>query len=299
MFGENLVSVGFVVGLDYENPHLSPFEEMQRYKTHPAIRPIFEGGRRIAYGARALSEGGFQSIPKLVFPGGALIGDTAGFLNVPKIKGTHTAMKSGHDRGRGGVRRAQGRRRARRSSTAYPERLKQSWLWDELRRVRNIRPAFHWGLWPAMAYSALDTYVLRGKAPWTLAHRADHTTLKPAADCQPIDYPRPDGKLTFDKLSSVFLSNTNHEEDQPVHLRLKDPSGARSGSTCRSMTAPSSATARPASTSTSPARTAREHLQINAQNCVHCKTCDIKDPTQNIDWVTPEGGGGPNYIGGM
>ena len=175
MFGENLVSVGFVVGLDYANPYLSPFEEMQRYKTHPAIRPIFEGGRRIAYGARALSEGGFQSIPKLVFPGGALIGDTAGFLNVPKIKGTHTAMKSGMVAAEAAFEALKGGAEAP-ELDAYPERLKQSWLWDELRGVRNIRPAFHWGLWPAMAYSALDTYVLRGNAPWTLAHRADHTT---------------------------------------------------------------------------------------------------------------------------
>ena len=244
-----------MVGLDYENPHLSPFEEMQRYKTHPAIRPIFEGGRRIAYGARALSEGGFQSIPKLVFPGGALIGDTAGFLNVPKIKGTHTAMKSGMVAAEAAFDALKDGAEAP-ELTAYPERLKRSWLWDELRGVRNIRPAFHWGLWPGIAYSALDTYVLRGNAPWTLGHRADHTTLKPAADCQPIDYPRPDGKLTFDKLSSVFLSNTNHEEDQPVHLRLKDPTRRRSGSTSPATTAPSSATARPGSTSTSPAPTA-------------------------------------------
>ena len=225
MFGENLVSVGYVVGLDYENPNLSPFEEMQRYKTHPAIRPILEGGRRIAYGARALSEGGFQSIPKLVFPGGALIGDTAGFLNVPKIKGTHTAMKSGMVAAEAAFDALKDGAEAP-ELTAYPERLKRSWLWDELRGVRNIRPAFHWGLWPGVAYSALDTYVLRGHAPWTLGHRADHTTLRPAADCAPIAYPRPDGKLTFDRLSSVFLSNTNHEEDQPVHLRLKDPSVA-------------------------------------------------------------------------
>ncbi len=222
MFDENLVSVGFVVGLDYENPYLSPFEEMQRYKTHPAIRPILEGGRRIAYGARALSEGGFQSIPKLVFPGGALIGDTAGFLNVPKIKGTHTAMKSGMVAAEAAFDALKDGAEAP-ELTAYPERLERSWLWDELRGVRNIRPAFHWGLWPGVAYSALDTYVLRGHAPWTLGHRADHTTLRPAAECAPIAYPRPDGKLTFDRLSSVFLSNTNHEEDQPVHLRLRDP----------------------------------------------------------------------------
>ena len=297
MFGENLVSVGYVVGLDYENPHLSPFEEMQRYKTHPVIRTILEGGRRIAYGARALSEGGFQSIPKLVFPGGALIGDTAGFLNVPKIKGTHTAMKSGMVAAEAAFDALKDSAEAP-ELTAYPERLEKSWLWDELRSVRNIRPAFHWGLWPAMAYSALDTYLLRGKAPWTLAHKADHTTLKSAADAKPIEYPRPDGKLTFDKLSSVFLSNTNHEEDQPVHLRLKDPSVAERINLAR-YDGPEQRYCPAGVYEYVAGADGARHLQINAQNCVHCKTCDIKDPTQNIDWVTPEGGGGPNYIGGM
>ena len=189
MFGENLVSVGFVVGLDYENPYLSPFEEMQRYKTHPEIRTIFEGGRRIAYGARALSEGGFQSIPRLVFPGGALIGDTAGFLNVPKIKGTHTAMKSGMVAAEAAFAAlADGAERPELGD--YPELLRKSWLWDELFKVRNIRPSFHWGLWPAMAYSALDTYVLRGRAPWTLKHKADHEATRPKNQCSPISYPR-------------------------------------------------------------------------------------------------------------
>jgi electron-transferring-flavoprotein dehydrogenase len=297
MFGENFVSVGFVVGLNYWNPWLSPFEEMQRYKTHPAIRPIFEGGRRIAYGARAISAGGFQSIPKLVFPGGALIGDCAGFLNVPKIKGTHTAMKSGmvaaeaaYDALKEEVERPE--------LTAYPERLKQTWLWDELYRVRNIKPAFKAGLWPAMAYGALDTYLFRGKAPWTLRHKADYQTLVPADKAPRIEYPKPDGIITFDKLSSVFLSNTNHEEDQPCHLQLIDPSlpervnwPVYAGPEQRYC---------PAGVYEYVAGADRkEHLQINAQNCVHCKTCDIKDPAQNINWVTPEGGGGPNYIGGM
>ena len=297
MFGENLVSFGYVVGLDYENPHLAPFEEMQRLKTHPSLKPIFEGGRRIAYGARALSEGGFQSIPKLVFPGGALIGDAAGFLNVPKIKGTHTAMKSGMVAAEtayaalaGGAERP--------SLDAYPERLRQSWLWDELYQVRNIRPAFHWGLWPALAYAAFDTYVLRGKAPWTLPHRADHTTLKPAAECPPIAYPRPDGKLTFDKLSSVFLSNTNHEEDQPVHLQLKDQDVPQRVN-LPVYDGPEARYCPAGVYEYVEGGEAGRRLQINAQNCVHCKTCDIKDPTQNINWVTPEGGGGPNYIGGM
>ena len=295
MFGENLVSVGYVVGLDYENPNLSPFEEMQRYKTHPAIRPILEGGRRIAYGARALSEGGFQSIPKLVFPGGALIGDTAGFLNVPKIKGTHTAMKSGMVAAEAAFDALKDGAEAP-ELTAYPERLKRCWLWDELRGVRNIRPAFHWGLWPGVAYSALDTYVLRGHAPWTLGHRADHTTLRPAADCAPIAYPRPDGKLTFDRLSSVFLSNTNHEEDQPVHLRLKDPSVGERINLAR-YDGPEQRYCPAGVYEYVAGVDGARHLQINAQNCVHCKTCDIKDPTQNIVRIAPEGGGGPTYSG--
>jgi electron-transferring-flavoprotein dehydrogenase len=297
MFGQNLVSVGFVVGLDYDNPYLSPFEEMQRYKTHPAIRTIFEGGRRIAYGARALSEGGFQSIPKLVFPGGALIGDTAGFLNVPKIKGTHTAMKSGMVAAEaafgalaGGAERPELR--------DYPELLRKSWLWDELFKVRNIRPSFHWGLWPAMAYSAIDTYVLRGRAPWTLGHKADHAALRPKDQCFPISYPKPDGKLTFDRLSSVFLSNTNHEEDQPAHLKLRDP--AKAEEVNLAVYAGPEQNYCPAGVYEYVDNAGGgKRLQINAQNCVHCKTCDIKDPTQNIDWVTPQGGDGPNYIGGM
>jgi electron-transferring-flavoprotein dehydrogenase len=297
MFGDNLVSVGFVIGLDYENPHLSPFDEMQRYKTHPAIRPIFEGGRRIAYGARALSEGGFQSIPKLVFPGGALIGDTAGFLNVPKIKGTHTAMKSGMVAAEAAFAALKGGA-GQPELDAYPERLKQSWLWDELYQVRNIRPSFHWGLWPALAYSALDTYLFRGRAPWTLGHKADHACLKPAAECPRIEYPKPDGKLTFDKLSSVFLSNTNHEEDQPSHLQLKDPSVAERVN-LPVYDGPEQRYCPAGVYEYVAGADGKRRLQINAQNCVHCKTCDIKDPTQNINWVTPEGGGGPNYIGGM
>ena len=296
MFGDNLVSLGFVVGLDYENPHLSPFEEMQRYKTHPEIRRFLEGGRRIAYGARALSEGGFQAIPKLVFPGGALIGDTAGFLNVPKIKGTHTAMKSGMVAAEAAFEALAGGAE-RPELDRYPELLRQSWLWDELYRVRNIRPAFHWGLWPAMAYAALDTYVLRGRAPWTLKHKADHAALRPKGEFAPIGYPRPDGKLTFDRLSSVFLSNTNHEEDQPAHLKLRDPAKAEQVN-LRIYGGPEQYYC-PAGVYEYVDNGGGQRLQINAQNCVHCKTCDIKDPSQNIDWVTPEGGGGPNYIGGM
>ncbi|MCB1889416.1 MAG: electron transfer flavoprotein-ubiquinone oxidoreductase [Rhodocyclaceae bacterium] len=285
------VAVGFVVGLDYANPHLSPFEEFQRFKTHPAIRGVFEQGRRISYGARALNEGGFQSLPKLVFPGGMLVGDAAGFLNVPKIKGTHMAMKSGivaaealhaHRAGQGGSVVA-----------GYPERLRQSWLWDELRGVRNIRPSFRWGLWGGLAYSALDTYVLRGRAPWTLRNHADHTALKPASACRPIDYPKPDGKISFDRLSSVFISATNHAEDQPCHLRLKDE--ALPMSVNRALFDAPEQRYCPAGVYEIVEDAGAARLQINAQNCLHCKTCDIKDPRQNITWTPPEGGGGPNY----
>lgn len=219
---DNLVAVGFVVGLDYSNPHLSPYEEFQRFKTHPAIRPTFEGGRRISYGARALSEGGYQSVPKLSFPGGILIGDTAGFLNVPKIKGTHMAMKSGIVAAEALFDDLSQSDAPGREVTDYPERLKQTWLWNELHQVRNIRPSFQRGLWGGLVYSALDTYVLRGKAPWTFHHHPDHTQLRKASEVAPIVYPKPDGKISFDRLSSVFISATNHVEEQPCHLRLKD-----------------------------------------------------------------------------
>jgi electron-transferring-flavoprotein dehydrogenase len=284
------VAVGFVIGLDYRNPYLSPFEEMQRFKTHPAIRPYFEGGRRISYGARALNEGGFQSIPRLDFPGGALIGCAAGFVNVPKIKGNHTAMKSGMVAAEVIFRRLSGEPEA-----SVRAALEQSWVWEELRRVRNIRPSFRWGLWGGLAYSALDTYVLRGAAPWTLHHHPDHTRLLPASRAQPIDYPRPDGRITFDRLSSVFISNTNHEEDQPPHLRLRDPAKAIAIN-YRLYDSPEQRYC-PAGVYEIVRRdgAGEPYLQINAQNCVHCKTCDIKDPDQNIDWVVPEGGGGPNY----
>ncbi len=290
---DNQVAVGFVIGLDYANPHLSPFEEFQRFKTHPAIRPTFEGGRRISYGARALNEGGFQSIPDLVMPGAALIGATAGFMNVPKIKGTHTAMKSAMiaaeaafsalTTGGGKV------------LDAYPEELRKSWVWDELYRVRNIRPAFRRGLWAGLAYAAFDTYVLRGRAPWTLGHRPDHEGLRSAGEAPRIDYPKPDGIVTFDRLSSVYISNTNHEEDQPGHLRLKDDAVPIEVNLAR-YDAPEQRYC-PAGVYeiVRDSHGGNPKLQINAQNCVHCKTCDIKDPCQNIDWVTPEGGGGPNY----
>ncbi len=290
---DNMVSVGFVVGLDYENPHLSPFEEFQRFKTHPSIRPVFAGGRRIAYGARAINEGGFQSVPRLAFPGGVLLGCAAGFLNVPKIKGSHTAMKSGMmaaesvfeaiREGRGGD-----------TLEAYPRRFRESWVYDELHRARNFRPAFRRGLLFGTLYGGLDLKVLRGLAPWTFRHHPDHTRLKKAADCSGIDYPKPDGEVTFDRLSSVFLSNTNHEEDQPVHLTLKDESVPIEVNLAE-YDAPEQRYC-PAGVYEIVGQDDEEpRLQINAQNCVHCKTCDIKDPSQNINWVVPEGGGGPNY----
>jgi len=284
------VAVGFVIGLDYKNPFLNPFEEFQRFKTHPAIRPFFEGGRRIAYGARALNEGGFQSIPRLDFPGGALIGDAAGFLNVPKIKGSHTAMKSGMVAAETVMRRLSGEPNAEVKGA-----LERSWVWEELRGIRNIRPSFRWGLWGGLAYSALDTYVLRGKAPWTFHNHADHIQLTRASDATRIDYPRPDGKITFDRLSSVFISNTNHEEDQPPHLRLRDPEKAIAVN-YRLYDSPEQRYC-PAGVYeiVEQAGASGPHLQINAQNCVHCKTCDIKDPEQNIDWGVSEGCGGPNY----
>jgi electron-transferring-flavoprotein dehydrogenase len=284
------VAVGFVIGLDYKNPFLNPFEEFQRFKTHPAIRPFFEGGRRVSYGARALNEGGLQSVPRLDFPGGALIGCAAGFLNVPKIKGSHTAMKSGMVAAEAVFRRLAGD-----GAAEVGQALKESWVWDELRRVRNIRPSFRWGLYGGLAYSALDTYVLRGAAPWTFHNHADHLQLTPAKGARPIDYPRPDGRITFDRLSSVFISNTNHEEDQPPHLRLRDPQQAIAVN-YRLYDSPEQRYC-PAGVYeiVRPDGAAEPYLQINAQNCVHCKTCDIKDPEQNIDWVVPEGGGGPNY----
>ncbi len=292
----NQVVVGFVVGLDYQNPYLSPYEEFQRFKTHPAIKGVFEGGRRLSYGARAISEGGLQSIPRLTFPGGVLVGDTAGFLNVPKIKGTHTAMKSGMLAAEAVFEALAAAAEGQAiEAVAYTDKFKQSWLHDELHSVRNIRPAFRWGLWPAMIYSAIDTYLFRGKAPWTLRHKHhDHECLKPKDECSPINYPKPDGVLTFDRLSSVFISNTNHSEDQPPHLKLKDASVPVRINLAK-YDAPEQRYC-PAGVYEIVGRDeGQPRLQINAQNCVHCKTCDIKDPTQNINWVTPEGGGGPNY----
>ena len=297
-FGNNLVSYGFVVGLDYSNPWLSPFEEMQRFKTHPAVRGHFAGGRRISYGARALNEGGFQSIPRLVFPGGALIGDSAGFVNVPKIKGSHTAMKTGMLAAEAVADALAAARPA--LIEAYPAALRESWVWEELRAVRNIRPGFaRLGLWGGLVNAALETYVTRGASPWTLRHpHADNETLRPAAGAPRIAYPKPDGVVSFDRLSSVFISNTNHEENQPAHLRLADPAVAVATNLAR-YGGPEARYCPAGVYEFVGVEEGAPRLQINAQNCVHCKTCDIKDPTGNITWTVPEGGGGPAYPSGM
>jgi electron-transferring-flavoprotein dehydrogenase len=289
----NQVAVGFVVGLGYRNPYLSPFEEFQRYKTHPAIRGFFEGGRRIAYGARAIAAGGLQSLPRLTFPGGALLGDDAGFLNASRIKGSHAAIKSGMLAAESAFEAlAAGREGDELES--YPAAFRGSWLHEELHRARNFKPLMSKGLYAGTLLVGVDQVLFGGKAPWTLTHRhADHETLQPREQCEPIDYPKPDGVLTFDRLSSVFVSSTNHEEDQPVHLRLRDPAVP----TALNLPVYGGPETRycPAGVYEYVSDGAAPRLQINAQNCVHCKTCDIKDPAQNIDWVVPEGGGGPNY----
>ena len=293
----NQVAVGFVVGLDYKNPYLSPFEEFQRFKTHPKVRDVFTGGKRISYGARALNEGGIQCLPKMTFPGGLLIGCDAGTLNMPKIKGTHTAMKSG-------MVAAETVFSALQADTSpaelhdYTQNFSNSWAYAELQAARNVRPSFKWGLWLGTLYTGIDQLLLRGKAPWTLKHaHADHETLLTKDQASPIDYPKPDGVLTFDRLSSVFISNTNHEEDQPIHLTLKDNAIPVTINLAR-YDGPEQRFC-PAGVYEYVVDETRQdgsqRLQINAQNCVHCKTCDIKDPMQNINWVTPEGGGGPNY----
>ena len=290
------VAVGFVVGLDYANPHLNPYEEFQRFKTHPAIRETFDGGRRIAYGARAVNEGGAQSLPKLAFPGGALIGCEAGTLNVPKIKGSHTAMKSGMLAAEAAVEALAGGDSGGVEISAYEAAFRASWAWEELHRARNVRPGFRWGLWAGMLHAGFDQIVLRGRAPWTLRHpRRDRDATRPAAACAPVAYPPPDGVLTFDRLTNLAFSGTNHEEDQPAHLKLVDEAAAID---------------RGLAVWGAPERLycpagvyeilrdddgANPRLQINAQNCLHCKTCDIKDPADNIRWTVPEGGGGPNY----
>ncbi len=295
----NQVAIGFVVGLDYDNPYLSPFEEMQRYKTHPEIKKILEGGRRVAYGARAINEGGLQSVPKLYFPGGALIGCAAGFLNVPRIKGTHTAMKSGMLAAESAFGAIAAGSNGETELTGYTDAFKKSWIYKDLHKVRNARPALSkFGILWGTIYGGFDMWMHTlglGFLMPTFKHpHVDHCALKKAVDCEPIAYPKPDGTITFDKLSSVFLSNTNHEEDQPVHLQLKDPS-VPVEINLKEFAGPEQRFCPAGVYEFIGDEGSEKRLQINAQNCVHCKTCDIKDYTQNINWVVPEGGGGPNY----
>ena len=297
-FDDRLVAVGFVVHLNYENPHLSPYDEFQRFKTHPAIRPTFEGGKRLGYGARAINEGGLQSVPRLAFPGGALIGCSAGFVNLPRIKGSHNAMKVGM-LGAEAAFAALSAGRAHDTLADLDDAWRKSWVYEDLYKVRNVKPGLKWGMWLGTMHGGLHMWLndlgLGALVPWTLRHaKPDNASLVPASEAPRIAYPKYDGTITFDKLSSVFLSNTNHEEDQPVHLELRDPTipvrvnlAEYDGPEARYC---------PAGVYEFVADEAGgKRLQINAQNCVHCKTCDIKDPLQNIHWVTPEGGGGPNY----
>ena len=291
---DTLVSVGFVVGLAYTNPYLDPYEEFQRYKTHPNIRVFFEGGKRIAYGARAIAAGGLMSLPKLTFPGGCLVGDEAGFLNASRIKGSHAAIKSGML----AAEAAFVALRAGRSADeldAYSAAFQESWLFDELYRARNFKQWMSKGLYSGTVMVGVEQTLLGGKFPWTLHHgHADHECLRPASECEPIDYPKADGKLTFDRLSSVFVSNTNHEENQPCHLILKDATVPVALNLAK-YAGPENRYCPAGVYEFVKNNDGTDRLQINAQNCVHCKTCDIKDPTQNIVWVTPQGGGGPNY----
>ncbi|WP_353376491.1 electron transfer flavoprotein-ubiquinone oxidoreductase [Microbulbifer sp. NBRC 101763] len=291
---DNQVVVGLITDLAYSNPHVSPFDEFQRYKHHPVIKQYLEGGERVAYGARAIVKGGLQSQPKMTFPGGLLIGDNAGTLNFAKIKGNHTAMKSGMIAAESVVEAIATDRNSE-ELTDYTSRYRDSWAWKELHMQRNFGPAQHkWGNILGSAYAFVDINLFKGKLPWTLRDtKADHAQLKPAADCAKIDYPKPDGVLSFDKLSSVFISNTNHEEDQPCHLILKDAEIPLN----HNLPIYDEPAQRycPAGVYEVVEDANGKRFQINAQNCVHCKTCDIKDPTQNIVWVTPEGGGGPNY----
>ncbi len=290
----NRVAIGFVVGLDYKNTWLNPFAEMQRFKTHPLVRGLLSGGERIAYGARALNEGGWQSLPKLTFPGGVLIGDAAGFLNVPKIKGIHTAMQSGMLAAEACFAALSNAPQGPFELTTYADKIKQSWVANELYKIRNIRPGFRYGLFVGLANAAFETYISHGKSPWTLANHADHLMLQSVKKSKKIDYPKPDGVLTFDRLSSVYLSNTFHEENQPGHLQLLDKRLAIDVN-YQQYASPETRYC-PAAVYEIVDQDTIPRLQINAQNCIHCKTCDIKDPRQNIIWHAPEGGGGPNYI---
>jgi len=307
-YGDGLVSVGFVVHLNYENPYLSPYDEFQRFKTHPAIRGTFEGGKRISYGARAINEGGLQSVPKLAFPGGALIGCAAGFVNLPRIKGSHNAMKTGM-LGAEAAFAAIATGRQHDELTAYADAFRQSWVYEDLYKVRNVKPGLNWGMWAGTIHGGIHMWLndlgLGSLVPWTLRHdKPDSASLKPAAEMPKIEYPKYDGVLTFDKLSSVFVSNTSHEEDQPVHLKLRNPEipvtinlARYDGPEQRYCPAGVYEFVDAEGSASASAAGPAKRLQINAANCVHCKTCDIKDPLQNIQWVTPEGGGGPNYPG--
>lgn len=294
----NQIVVGYVVGLSYENPYLSPYEEFQRYKTHPAIRHFFEGDptktRRIAYGARAITAGGLTSLPKFVFPGGAMVGCEAGFLNVSRIKGSHAAIKTGMLAAEA-IHTALTNGRQSDEVADYADAFRQSWLYQELDKARNFKQWMNKGLYLGSAMVFLEQKLLGGKMPWTLRHaQPDHAYLKPASQFAPIAYPKPDGKLSFDRLSSVFLSNTNHEENQPSHLTLKN-ADIPVNTNLATYAGPEQRYCPAGVYEFVASETGEQHLQINAQNCVHCKTCDIKDPSQNIIWVTPEGGGGPNY----
>ncbi|XXG91289.1 electron transfer flavoprotein-ubiquinone oxidoreductase [Neisseria sp. Ec49-e6-T10] len=292
------IAVGFVVGLDYQNPYFSPFEEFQRFKTHPAIRHYFANGKRIEYGARVISEGGIQSLPKVSFAGGVLVGDSAGFLNMPRIKGIHTAIKSG-------MLAAESVYQALLThplsenhnfeAVSFEENVNKSWLYRELFRARNIRPAFKWGFFVGTINAALEEYVFRGKGWWTIKHHgADNLSLIPAQKAQLIDYPKPDGVLTFDRLSSIYLSGVHHEENQPSHLQVDDEKAMISVN-YKIYDSPETRYCPAGVYEIIKEENGEVKLQINASNCIHCKTCDIKDPEQNIHWVCPEGGGGPNY----
>ena len=291
---DHRVAIGLVIGLDYKNPWLNTFSEFQRFKTHPLVSSILSKGERIAYGARALNEGGWQSIPKLSFPGGVLIGDGAGFLNVAKIKGIHTAMESGIIAAETCFDFIKANEENIVENVAYAEKIKSSWVNDELYKVRNIRPGFKFGLFTGLAVAAFETYITKGKTPWTLNNHADNLCLKTIKGARAINYPKPDGILTYDILSSVYLSNTFHDENQPCHLKLKDQSLAISVN-YKQYASPETRYC-PAGVYEIVEEDNRPKLQINAQNCLHCKTCDIKDPSQNILWTAPEGGGGPNYV---
>jgi len=293
---DNLVAIGLVVGLDYANPWLSPFEEFQRYKTHPAIRPTLEGGKRISYGARSMTAGGLLSLPKMTFPGGVLVGCEAGVLNASRIKGSHSAIKTG-SLAADAAFEALVADRSHDELLAYPSAFENSWLHEELKKSRNFKQWFKKGRTSGTLMTGIEQWLLRGKMPWNLRHnQPDYASLKPAADCAPIDYPKPDGKVTFDRLSSVFISNTNHDENEPIHLTLKDPTIPVSINLAK-YAGPEARYCPAGVYEFIKTEEGEDRLQINAQNCVHCKTCDIKDPTQNIVWVAPQGGEGPLYQG--